>query len=302
MKNRNRHHPSRIIPVVLLTAALLTGCGGSAKKQSAEVSASAEPTPSAETISYTGKTYHEFEFQIPDTWFDTSTESDKASYLPNGKTSDVVLQLSFLKGSGTMADEATQKAIEDKIETNGYNKVSSGAVMVSGDHAGYQIQYKMKGNNNQVLQDNMLLFDARDGVVVMEFGMIDGTQDKYQPICDAVVASIMVNPEASISAEPTTQTEEKAASTPAATEDSVSFREAMDSYEAFFDEYVAFMQKYKASNDAASMLADYSSFLTRYADVMQKIGAIDSSKLSADDAAYYLQVMARIEQKLASIQ
>jgi ABC-type glycerol-3-phosphate transport system substrate-binding protein len=55
MKNRNRHHPSRIIPVVLLTAALLTGCGGSAKKQSAEVSASAEPTPSAETVTYTGE-------------------------------------------------------------------------------------------------------------------------------------------------------------------------------------------------------------------------------------------------------
>lgn len=301
MKNRNRHHPSRIIPVVLLTAVLLAGCGGSAKKQTAEATVSSEPTPSAETVSYTEKTYREFTFQIPDIWFQSETDGDSVTYMPDVESPDVMLNVDFAKGNGSMAEESNQKQIDELLQKSGGNKVSSGGITVAGDHAGYEIIGKISVNH-QIVQKNMILFDAQGGAVVMTFTILDGAQEKYQPIYEAVVASIALNPEASESTESTAQTEEKAASAPAATEDSVSFREAMDSYEAFFDEYAAFMQKYKASSDAASMLADYSSFLTRYADVMQKIGAIDSSSLSADDAAYYLQVMARIEQKLASIQ
>ena len=301
MKNRNRHHPSRIIPVVLLTAVLLAGCGGSAKKQTAEATVSSEPTPSAKTVSYTEKTYREFTFQIPDIWFQSETDGDSITYMPDVESPDVMLNVDFVQGNGSMAEETNQQQLEDMLQKSGGNKISSGGITIADDHAGYEMKFKVSGNH-QTLQKNMLSFDDQGGIVFFTLTILDGTQEKYEPIYETIVTSIAVNPEAAVSTEPTAQTEEKASSTPAATEDSVSFREAMDSYETFFDEYAAFMQKYKASNDAASMLADYSTFLTRYADVMQKIGAIDSSKLSADDAAYYLQVMARIEQKLASIQ
>lgn len=80
-----------------------------------------------------------------------------------------------------------------------------------------------------------------------------------------------------------------------------SFKEAMDSCEAFFDKYVQFMQKYKDDGYPASMLADYSSMMQQYADFTQKIDAIDESTLSPADDAYYLTVTARIYQKLATV-
>ncbi|NLH62831.1 MAG: hypothetical protein GX478_01395 [Erysipelotrichaceae bacterium] len=94
--------------------------------------------------------------------------------------------------------------------------------------------------------------------------------------------------------------------TPAATAESTgndaSFKAAMDSYESFFDGYVAFMQKYQNSDDTASMLSDYLKWMSKYTDTMTKLDSIDENSLSAADDAYYLEVMARILNKLAEVQ
>ena len=79
------------------------------------------------------------------------------------------------------------------------------------------------------------------------------------------------------------------------------FKEAMDSYEAFFDEYVDFMEKYEDSDDVLGMLDEYSDYLTKYADYMEKLDDVDTNNLSAADAAYYAEVSARITKKLAGI-
>ena len=79
------------------------------------------------------------------------------------------------------------------------------------------------------------------------------------------------------------------------------FKEAMDSYEAFFDEYIAFMSKYVESDDTTSMLADYTKYLTQYADTMSKMDAMNESELSAADSAYYIEVQTRITQKLLEV-
>ena len=80
------------------------------------------------------------------------------------------------------------------------------------------------------------------------------------------------------------------------------FREAMESYEAFFDEYIAFMQKYQSSNDPISMMNDYASYMNRYADTMAKMNAIDESTLTSEETALYLETTSRISQKLLSTQ
>lgn len=77
-----------------------------------------------------------------------------------------------------------------------------------------------------------------------------------------------------------------------------SFKEAMDSYEEFFNQYAEFMQRYSDEGYPASMLQDYMNMLQQYNDCMEKLDAIDEDSLSAADEAYYLEVMARIEQKL----
>ena len=81
------------------------------------------------------------------------------------------------------------------------------------------------------------------------------------------------------------------------------FKEAMDSYEAFFDEYVEFMKKYSDPNntDVMSMLTDYSNYMQKYADTMNKLNEIDENSLNAAEAAYYTKVMARITAKLAEV-
>ena len=77
------------------------------------------------------------------------------------------------------------------------------------------------------------------------------------------------------------------------------FKKTMDEYEEFFDEYVEFMQTYQDSDDALGMLTDYTKFMTEYTEAMEALEKIDESDLSDADYAYYLEVMGRINQKLA---
>ena len=80
------------------------------------------------------------------------------------------------------------------------------------------------------------------------------------------------------------------------------FKATMDSYEQFFDQYVDFMKKYKDSNYSADMLVDYTKMMQQYSDTMTKMDSIDQSTLSSADDAYYLEVLGRVTQKLASVQ
>lgn len=80
-----------------------------------------------------------------------------------------------------------------------------------------------------------------------------------------------------------------------------SFKEAMDEYESFIEGYCDFMRKYMDSGYSASMMSDYSKWMNQYSTMMAKIQAVDSKSLSAADSAYYLEVVNRTNQKLASI-
>ena len=76
------------------------------------------------------------------------------------------------------------------------------------------------------------------------------------------------------------------------------FKEAMDSYEAFFDEYCDFMQTMAEDPTDMTVLLRYADFMSQYADTMEKLDAIDETELSPADDAYYIEVMARINVKL----
>lgn len=72
------------------------------------------------------------------------------------------------------------------------------------------------------------------------------------------------------------------------------FREAMESYEAFFDDYAEFMQAYAESDDTLSMLGEYADFVAKYAELTADFEAIDESELSDAEAMYYAEVSLRI--------
>lgn len=80
-----------------------------------------------------------------------------------------------------------------------------------------------------------------------------------------------------------------------------SFKEMMDSYEAFFDEYIAFMKKYEENPSDLSMISEYADYLTKYSDYISKLNEIDEDKLTPADLAYYTEVNARIMKKLSEI-
>ena len=87
----------------------------------------------------------------------------------------------------------------------------------------------------------------------------------------------------------------------ASTSASADFRATMDSYEAFFDEYIAFMQKFQNSDNVMSMMTDYFEFLSKYSETMEAMESLDTSNLSNEDLAYYLEVTNRIQQKLLKV-
>lgn len=82
---------------------------------------------------------------------------------------------------------------------------------------------------------------------------------------------------------------------------SENWRKALKDYEAYVDKYVAFMKQYNANPDDPNLVKQYSEMLSKlndYSDSIQKV----KGDLSKDDLAEYNKTLARITQKLSSIQ
>ena len=82
---------------------------------------------------------------------------------------------------------------------------------------------------------------------------------------------------------------------------SADFKAAMDKYEAFIDEYVTFIKKYEEEGKPASMLADYAKMMTQYSEFAAAMAEYESEELSDADAAYLIQVNARVQAKLLTL-
>lgn len=101
----------------------------------------------------------------------------------------------------------------------------------------------------------------------------------------------------------TNQDEEPTGGASASGEVTPSFKEYMDSCEAFFDEYIAFMDKYEESTDyAPEMLDDFNTYMERYTDMTAKMNEVDTGALSPADLAYYNEVNARVYEKLYDLE
>lgn len=79
------------------------------------------------------------------------------------------------------------------------------------------------------------------------------------------------------------------------------WRQALKDYEAYVDKYVAFMKQYNANPDDPNLMKQYSEMLSKlndYPDSIQKV----KGDLSKDDLVEYNKTLARITEKLSSIQ
>lgn len=79
------------------------------------------------------------------------------------------------------------------------------------------------------------------------------------------------------------------------------FKEAMDSYEAFYDEYCDFMKKYYANPTDLKLLTEYANMLQKSSEMGQKFEAWENDEMNDAELKYYLDVNTRVMQKLLEV-
>lgn len=80
------------------------------------------------------------------------------------------------------------------------------------------------------------------------------------------------------------------------------FKEAMDSYEAFFDEYVEVMKAYQDDPTNAELMMRMADLTAQEAEMLQKFDAWQNDEsMTTAETAYYLEVHSRIYAKLAEV-
>lgn len=79
------------------------------------------------------------------------------------------------------------------------------------------------------------------------------------------------------------------------------FKEAMDSYEAFYDEYCDFMKTYSENLSDMNLLARYTDMLTKAAEMSEKFEAWKDNEMNDTEMNYYLDVNNRVTKKLLEI-
>ena len=79
------------------------------------------------------------------------------------------------------------------------------------------------------------------------------------------------------------------------------FQAAMDSYEAFYDEYCTLLEQYQENPTDLGVLAQYTEMMSKIAEMDEAFDAWDDEEMSNEELAYYLEVSARIQQRLAKV-
>lgn len=79
------------------------------------------------------------------------------------------------------------------------------------------------------------------------------------------------------------------------------FKEAMDSYEAFYDEYCEFMKKYNANPTDTELISSYGDIMTEMVEMTEKFEAWEENDLNTAELKYYIEVNNRVAQKLVDV-
>ena len=167
--------------------------------------------------------------------------------------------------------------------------------------AGFNVGYK-KSDTYYIASDtngnHLNISYDEDKIMCIQLRAVDTADDSENSEADTAATDTGTD---------TTTTTDNSGSDNSATTDSTTdsgsvtleLKEFLDSYESFMDEYIAFMQKYNSSSDTLGMATDYAKMLAKYAEFSKKADAYNTDEMSASDAAYYLDVMNRVNKKLA---
>lgn len=134
--------------------------------------------------------------------------------------------------------------------------------------------------------DDGLVMDMGDGLIYLE-----------------KVSDDQVIPEPEAAADPTpAPTEAITAPEPEAVSGiRPEFKDAMDSYEAFYDEYCNFMEEYAEDPTDFTLLVKYAEMLSKASEMDEKFNAWDQSDMTNEELKYYLDVTNRIQSRLIDL-
>ena len=79
------------------------------------------------------------------------------------------------------------------------------------------------------------------------------------------------------------------------------FKEAIDSYEAFYSEYCDFMKEYRKNPTDLTLLAKYGDLMKKAVDVEAAFAAWEENELNNEELKYYIDVNSRVMQKLVDV-
>lgn len=79
------------------------------------------------------------------------------------------------------------------------------------------------------------------------------------------------------------------------------FKEAMDSYEAFYTEYCEFMKSYSENPTDLTLLTQYADMLAKADEMNEAFEAWDEDDLNSEELKYYLDVNNRVMQMLVDV-
>lgn len=79
------------------------------------------------------------------------------------------------------------------------------------------------------------------------------------------------------------------------------FKDAMDSYEAFYKEYCSLMKQYQQNPTDLALLGKYAELLAKAEEMDRKFEQWDKDELSDEELKYYIDVNARVQKMLADL-
>lgn len=160
-------------------------------------------------------------------------------------------------------------------------------------NAGFAVDYeKSDASYHAYDEKGNELYLTYQGNQIMEIELIKAAEEDASSQEDAEITE-----EAEEPAEPE-ESEESEESSVSEDEIRPEFKEAMDSYEAFYDDYCDFMTKYKENPSDLQLIGEYTDMLAKVVEMDEKFAAWEEEDLTDAELMYYAEVNGRVAQKL----
>ena len=239
-----------------------------------------------------------YNIEIP-SYFGKQWINDKGiiTYIPIEKENEFAFLRFIVTDLDDIVYDNREKDVSDLAETMGYLSYEYNDITFSGIQA-IEINAKVKDeekedvkiDNRQVIKAGTYFADAYDVVIydsendkllVVSLRQTFGTNYDYIEDVKKILNTLTVSEESTYSSGV-----------------SQDFKDMMDAYEEFMDEYIEFMKLYNQNPTDAELMSQYFDILTEYTQYASTISKLENSEMTDEEAAYYLEVVNRVNQKL----